>query len=188
MIEINLVRQLPTGTMFDETSKQGFGLIIVVLCLGIGVASWGWTQVKQQELGNLLQEKVVQTQSFATIHTTLNRLEQYQEEQQRLRTSFEEIHEKEKSKKQPIALLEGISQSIDGLDLWLDHVQMVYRVVELRGQSLALQEIGKYLDALEHDHMITSLPVVEILDKEDRGRGKIFSFTIRFVLGAKVTS
>jgi len=49
MIEINLVRQLPTGTTFDETSKQGYGLIIVVLFLGIGVASWGWTQVKHQE-------------------------------------------------------------------------------------------------------------------------------------------
>jgi len=188
MIEINLVRQLPTGTTFDETANQGYGWIIVVLCLGIGVTSWGWTQVKQQELKNLLQEKVVQAQSLATMHTTLNRLELYQEERQRLRASFEEIHEKAIGKKQPMTLLHGVSQSLAGLDLWLDSVQMVDRVVELRGQSLALPEIGKYLDALEHDHVIAALPVVEILDQEDRDRETTFSFTIRFVLGAKVTA
>jgi Tfp pilus assembly protein PilO len=186
MIEMNLVRQLPTDTTIDETAKQGYGWIIVVLCLGLGVASWGWTQVKQQELKILLQEKVVQTQSLAAMHTTLNRLEPYQEERQHLRASFEEIHEKVIGKKQPMTLLHGVSQSLAGLDLWLDSVQMVDRVVELRGQSLALQEIGKYLDALEHDHVIAALPVVEILDQEDRDRGKLFSFTIRFVLGAEV--
>jgi len=186
MIEINLVRQLPTGTTFDETSKQGYGLIIVVLFLGIGVATWGWTQVKQQEFENLLQEKAMHTQSLAAIHATLNRLEQYQEEKRRLRDSFEELHEKEEGKKQPMALLNGVSQNIDGLDLWLDRVQMVDQVVELRGQSLALQEIGKYLDALESDHVITSIPVVEILDQNDRDKGKVFSFMIRFVLNSKV--
>lgn len=186
MIEMNLVRQLPTDTTIDETAKHSYGWIIVVLCLGIGVVSWGWTQVKQQELENLLQGKVVQTQSLATMHTTLNHLEPYQEERQRLRAFFEEIHENEIGKKQPMTLLHGVSQSLAGLDLWLDSVQMVDRVVELRGQSLALQEIGKYLDALERDHVIAALPVVEILDQEDRDRGGIFSFTIRFALGAEV--
>jgi len=188
MIEMNLVRQLPTDTTIDETAKQGYGWIIVVLCLGIGVASWGWIQVKQQELQQLLREKTVQTQSLATMHTTLNRLEQYQNEQQRLRASFEEIHEKAIGKKEPMTLLHGVSQSLAGLDLWLDSVQLVDRVVELRGQSLALQEIGKYLDVLEHDHVIVALPVVEILDQEGLDREKIFSFTIRFVLGAKVSA
>ena len=186
MIEMNLVRQLPTGTIFDESSQQGYGWIIAVFCLVIGVASFGWTQVKEQELEDLLQEKTMQAQSLAKMHATLSHLKQYQDEQQRLRASIEEIQEKETGKKQPMTLLHGVSQSLDGLDLWLDSVQMVDRVVELRGQSLALQEIGKYLDVLEHDHMITSLPVVEILDQEDRDRGKIFSFIIRFNLGAKV--
>jgi len=125
-------------------------------------------------------------QSLASIHATLNRLEQYQEEKRRLRASFEELHEKEESKKQPMVLLNGVSQNIDGLDLWFDRVQMVDQIVELRGQSLALQEIGKYLDALESDHVITSIPVVEILDQKDTDNGKIFSFTIRFVLKSKV--
>lgn len=188
MIEINLVRQLPTGTTFDEKSKQGYGWIIVVLCLMIGVASWGWTQVKQQELQNLLQEKVVQTQSLAMMDETLNRLGLYQDERQRLRASFETIHEKEIGKNQPMILLHGVSHSLDGLDLWLDSVQMIDRVVELQGQSLALQEIEKYLDALEHGHMITSLPVVEILDRKSRDQGEVFSFSIRFVLGTQVAA
>ena len=186
MIEMNLVRQLPTDTTIDETAKHSYGWITVVLCLGIGVVSWGWTQVKQQELENLLQEKIEQTQSFATMYATLNRLEPYQEEQQRLRASFEKIHEKAIGRKEPMTLLHGVSQSLAGLDLWLDSVQMADRVVELRGQSLALQEIGKYLDALERDHVIAALPVVEILDQEDRDRGEIFSFTIRFALGKEV--
>lgn len=189
MIEINLVRQLPMGTTFDKTSSQDYGwIIVVVFCLGLGVASWGWTQVKHQELQNLLQEKTVQAQSFTMMHTTLNRLEQSQKEQQRLSTSIEEIQEMVIGKKQPMTVLHGVSQSLAGLNLWLDSVQMIDRVVELRGQSLAFQEIGKYLDALEHAHVIVALPVVEILDQEGQGQGKVFSFTIRFALGTEVVA
>ena len=65
---------------------------------------------------------------------------------------------------------------------------MVDQVVELRGQSFALQEIGKYIDTLENHQVITSLPVVEILDQEDRDGGKVFSFVIRFVLERQVTA
>ena len=65
-----------------------------------------------------------------------------------------------------MALLEGVSRSVDGLGIWFDQVQMVDQVVELRGQSFALQEIGKYIDTLENNQVITSLPVVEILDQE----------------------
>jgi hypothetical protein len=36
--------------------------------------------------------------------------------------------------------------------------------------------------------VITSLPVVEILDQEDRDGGKVFSFVIRFVLERQVTA
>jgi hypothetical protein len=65
---------------------------------------------------------------------------------------------------------------------------MVDQVVELRGQSFALQEIGKYIDTLENHHLITSLPVVEILDQEDKDGEKVFSFIIRFVLERQVTA
>ena len=188
MIEINLARQLQTAPTVNRKSYRGYGWICAVLCLGIGVPSWWWTQIKQQELEYLLQEKNVQTQSLAKIQTTLNRLEQYQKEKQLLSVSYEEMHAQELGEKQPMALLEGVSRSVEGLDIWLDHVQMVDQVVELRGQSFALQEIGKYIDALENQQVITSLPVVEILDQEDGDGGKVFSFVIRFVLEREVTA
>jgi hypothetical protein len=65
---------------------------------------------------------------------------------------------------------------------------MVDKVVELRGQSFALQEIGKYIDTLENHQLITSLPVVEILDHEDKDGEKVFSFIIRFVFERQVTA
>lgn len=188
MIEINLARQLQPATTVNRESYRVYGWICVALCLGIGLSSWWWTQIKQQEFEYLLQEKNVQTQSLAKIQTTLSRLEQYRKERQLLSRSFEEMHAQELGKKQPMALLEGISRSVDGLDIWLDHVQMVDQVVELRGQSFALQEIGKYIDTLENHQVITSLPVVEILDQEDRDGGKVFSFVIRFVLERQVTA
>jgi Tfp pilus assembly protein PilN len=188
MIEINLARQLQTVSTENRESYRGYGWICAVLFLGIGVSSWWWTQIKQQEFKYLLQEKNVQTQSLAKIQTTLSRLEQYQKEKQLLRGSFEKMHAQELGKKQPMALLDGVSRSVDGLDIWLDHVQMVDQVVELRGQSFALQEIGKYIDALENHQVITSLPVVEILDQEDGDGGKVFSFVIRFVLERQVTA
>ena len=188
MIEINLARQLQTAPKVSRESYRGYGWICAVLFLGIGVSSWWWTQIKEQEFDYLLQEKNVQTQSLAKIQTTLSRLEQYQKEKQLLSGSYEEMHAQELGKKQPMALLEGVSRSVEGLDIWLDHVQMVDQVVELRGQSFALQEIGKYIDTLENHHLITSLPVVEILDQEDKDGEKVFSFIIRFVLEQQVTA
>lgn len=159
-----------------------------VLFLGMGVASWWWTQIKQQEMGFLLQEKNVQTQSLAKMQTTLSRLEQFQKEKHLLSGSYEEMYAEELGKNQPMALLEGVSRSVEGIDIWLNHVQMVDQVVELRGQSFAIQEIGKYIDTLENHQLITSLPVVEILDQEDKDGEKVFSFFIRFVLGRQVTA
>ncbi len=188
MIEINLARQLQAASMVNRESYRGYGWICAVLCLGIGVSSWWWTQIKQQEFEYLLQEKNVQTQSLEKFQTTLNRLEQYQKEKELLSGSFEELNAQELEKKQPMALLDGVIRSVDGLDIWLDHVQMVDQVVELRGQSFAFQEIGKYIDTLENLQVITSLPVVEILDQEDRDGGKVFSFVIRFILPLQVTA
>ena len=188
MIEINLARQLQTVSKVNRESYRGYGWICAVLCLGIGVSSWWWTQIKQQELEFLLQEKNAQTQSLAKIQTTLSRLEQYQKEKQLLSGSYEEMHAQELGKKQPMALLEGVSRSVEGLGIWLDHVQLVDKVVELRGQSFALQEIGKYIDTLENHQLITSLPVVEILDKKDKDGEKVFSFIVRFVFERQVTA
>ena len=92
MIEINLARQLQTAPMVSRESYRGYGWICVVLFLGIGVSSWWWTQIKEQEFDYLLQEKNVQAQSFAKIQTTLSRLEQYQKEKQLLSGSYEEMH------------------------------------------------------------------------------------------------
>jgi Tfp pilus assembly protein PilN len=188
MIEINLARQLQTAPTVNKESYRGYGWICAVLYLGVGLSSWWWTQIKQEEFDYLLQEKNVQTQSLAKIQTTLSRLEQYQKEKQLLSGSYEEMRAQELGKKQPMAILEGVSRSVEGLDIWLDHVQMLDQVVELRGQSFALQEIGKYIDTLENLQVITSLPVVEILDQEDRDGEKVFSFVIRFVLERQVTA
>jgi hypothetical protein len=159
MIEINLARQIQTVPTVNRESDRGYGWICAVLFLGIGVSSWWWAQIKQQEFDDLLQEKNVQTQSLAKIQTTLSRLEQYQKEKQLLSVSYEEMHAQELGKKQPMALLEGVSRSVE-----------------------------KYIDTLENHQLITSLPVVEILDQEDKNGDKVFSFIIRFVLARQVTA
>ena len=184
MIEINLARQLEALPIEKESSVRSYGWVGVVLCIGIGLASWWWTQIHQQEFENLLQEKHIQTQSLDKIQTTLSRLAQYEEEKRILNDALDVMQGSRVGATQPIALLNGVSESIDGLEIWLDRVQMVDQVVELRGQSFALKDIGQYVDALENDQIITSLPVVEILDHENRESGRVFSFMIRFTIGA----
>lgn len=188
MIQINLARQIQNLPMKNGASTRGYGWVGVVFCLGIGVTSWWWTQIQQQEYEILLQEKHVQTQYFDQIQASLGRLEQYQEERQRLGHAVEAMHAQTLEKRQPMVLLDGVSRSIDGLEIWLDRVQMLDQVVELRGQSLALKDIGKYIDALENHQVITSLPVVEILDQNDGKSKKTFSFMIRFALSQQVST
>lgn len=189
MIEINLARQLQQPAIRGNgVSHRSHGWICAVLSLGIGIGSWWWTQIHEQEYEALLAEKQVQTQSLATLQTTLGRLEQYQEKRQLLSDAFDVIHAKNLGKSQPMALLNGVSRSIDGLEIWLVRVQMIDQVVELQGQSLASNDIGKYIDALENHQVITSLPVVEILEQQDNKNGKVFSFMIRFIFGQQVTT
>ena len=188
MIEINVARDLLYPDAADGEFSRGHGWIYVVLCLGMAVSSWWWTQTKQQEVEFLLQEKDVQVQSLVKMQKTLSRLESYQKQKQLLRRAVEERHVQQLGKQQPMALLHGVQQSIDGLGIWLDHVQMADQAVEIRGQSFSYQEIEKYIDSLGNHQVIRSLPVVEILDQVDSEGAKIFSFVIRFVLESQVTA
>ena len=188
MIEINLARQLQPDGLGRTSGKWGYGVICTVLCLALGATSWWWTQFKQQELQSLLQEKQAYTQSSRDIQATLSRLEQYQQDKLILRTSFDEIEAHEVSSRQPMILLHGVSQSVAGLDIWLNRIQMVDQTVELRGQSVTMQEIGKYVDALENHDVITSLPSVEIIDQESQSKGADFLFVLRFTLKPKMES
>jgi len=188
MIEINLARELQVSDVQMKSSSRRFGLIGVVLCVVMGVIAWEWTQVQQQKYANLLQEKDVQTQSLAKIQKSLDLLERYKEEKQRLGDAIEALHAQRIGKQQPMTVLDGVGRSVEGLEVWFDRVQIVDQVVELKGQSLVLKDIGKYIDALEDLHVMTALPVVEIFDTKDQETGSPFSFMIRFTLGHQVTT
>jgi Tfp pilus assembly protein PilN len=97
----------------------------------------------------------------------------------------EQINDQEKEKARPVALLDGINQSVDRLNIWLERVQLEAQVVELHGQSLDLEDIGKFIESLENDQVIRSLPVVEIQDRPE-GDSATYSFMIRFIFDQKV--
>ena len=80
MIEINLARQLQPDGLSRTSGKWSYGVICTMLCLALGATNWWWTQLKQQELQSLLQEKQAHTQSSRHLQATLTRLEQYQQE------------------------------------------------------------------------------------------------------------
>ena len=184
MIEINLARQIQISTPSKSYPELHYWLIFGLICLGIGTASWWWTHSKQQELEYLLQERMIQDQSVSKTQETLMQMERYEGEIKLLMASYQEIQEQEARKKWPVTLLDGVTQSLSGLQIWLDRVEMKKQTVELRGQSLDLQDIGKYMDALENSQVITTLQVVEILDQEN-GRKNPFSFFIRFTWSQK---
>ncbi len=183
MIKMNLASQLQSSSKGKGVARPSYGWIGVVLCLGIVVAGWWLVQSQQLEYEYLLQEKHLQTESFDKLQATLTRLKQYQEEKELLSETLAANHTQKLGQTRPIALLDGVSRSIGGLDIWLDRVQMVGQVVELRGESFSLEEIGTYIDELESLQVITSSPVVEILDKKIRESGEAFSFIIRFDFG-----
>ena len=102
-------------------------------------------------------------------------------------TSIDQLRDQEREKSWPVKMLDGVSRNVEKLDIWLERVQLESRVVELRGQSLALEDIGKFMEGLENDGIIVSLPEVEILDHPG-GESDVFSFMIRFVWDQQVTT
>ncbi len=182
MIEINLARQLQLDTVSASSGKLGYGAMCVVLLLAMGAASWWWTHIKQQELQTLIQEKQHFIQSSGRLKTTLSQLEQYREDEQVLRASFDEVRARENKSRQAVLLLNGVSRGMSGLDIWLHRIQIMDHAVELRGQSFAVQEIGNYVDALETHGIITSSPSLEIIDHEKQNAGQGFRFVLRFTV------
>jgi Tfp pilus assembly protein PilN len=187
MIEINLARQLQGFVDRKDPSWLISWLVSGFVFMGVGVASWWWTQSLQQQLDFLIQEKMVKTQSVVRLQERLRNVERYGEQKKLLMTSVERISGQEKKKAWPVALLDGVSRSIDGLDIWLERVQFEAQIVELHGQSLDLEGTGKFIEALENNKVIMSVPVVEILDRPE-GESEAFPFVIRFVFGQKVTA
>ena len=187
MIEVNLARQLQDSMVHKEHSWLVCWLVGGLMFMGVGVASWWWTQSLQQQIDSLLQEKMVKTQSLVRIQERLKIMERYSEQKKLLMTLVERLSRQEKEKAWPVPLLDGISQSVNGLDIWLERVQFEAQVVELHGQSLSLEDIGKFIEALENGQVIVSLPVVEILDRSE-GDSEAFPFMIRFAFDQKVTT
>jgi Tfp pilus assembly protein PilN len=187
MIEINLARQLQGSGECKESSWLVCWLVGGIVFMGVGAASWWWTQSLQEEVDSLLQGKLVKTQSLVQMQERLKNMERYDEQKKLLMTSVERINGQEKEKVWPVTLLDGISRSADGLDIWLERVQLEAQVVELHGQSLGLEDIGKFIEGLENDQFIMSLPVVEILDPPEE-ESEAFPFMIRFVLEQKAAT
>ena len=186
MIEINLARQLQCSVKANEPSWLICGLIAGMAFIGFGVASWWWTQSLQNQIDSLFEEKMVKTQSLVRIQERLKDLERSGEQKKLLMTSVESLYFQEKMKAWPVTLLDGISRSINGLEIWLERVQLEGRIVELHGQSLGTEDIGKFIEELENVQMIMNVPVVEILDRT-KGESENVPFIVRFVFDQKVT-
>lgn len=187
MIEINLARQLQGSVERKEPSWLVFWLVSGFVFMGVGTASWWWTQSLRQQVDSLLQEKMVKTQSVVRMQERLRNMDRYGEQKKLLMISIERISDQEKKKAWPVALLNGVSRSIDGLDIWLERVQFEAQFVEMHGQSLDLEGIGNFIEALENHRVIMSVPVVEILDRPE-GESEAFPFLIRFVFDQKGTA
>lgn len=187
MIEINLARSLQRQVNPHDYSRLFCWLVGVVVFMGFGVASWWWTQSLQGQVDALFQEKIVRIQDLVQIKESLNKLQRFNEQKVLLMTSIEQLSAQEREKAWPVKMLDGVSRNVEKLDIWLERVQLESRVVELRGQSLALEDIGNFMEGLENDGIIVSLPVVEILDHPG-GESDVFSFLIRFVWDQQVTT
>jgi Tfp pilus assembly protein PilO len=165
MIEINLARQLQEPIELRTPSVRAWWLVEGILLLGMGITCWWWTQVLQQEVDFFLMEKTRKIQSLSAMHESVKKLEQFNEQKTLLLNWVERITNQEKEKAWPIFLLDEISQSIDRLDIWLERVQLEAQVVELYGQSLNVEDVSQFIEKLENDQVIRSLPVVEIHDR-----------------------
>jgi Tfp pilus assembly protein PilN len=185
MIEINLARQLQGSVDIRKSSWLAWWLIGGLLFVGIGTATWWWTQFLQEQRDALLYERMLKTQSLVHMQERLKTMERVGEQKKLLMSWVEQINDQEKEKARPVALLDGINQSVDRLNIWLERVQLEAQVVELHGQSLDLEDIGKFIESLENDQVIRSLPVVEIQDRPE-GDSATYSFMIRFIFDQKV--
>ena len=187
MIEINLARSLQRPVNTHEYSRLFCWLVGIVVFMGFGVAIWWWTQSLQEQVDALVQEKIVKIQDLAHLKKSFEKLQGFHEQKVLFMTSIKQLNDQEREKAWPVKMLDGVSRNVEKLDIWLERVQLESRVVELRGQSLALEDIGKFMEGLENDGIIVSLPVVEILD-DPGGESDVFSFMIRFVWDQQVTT
>lgn len=184
MIEIDLARQLQAPLSPRRVPWLIWWVGGGFLLLGIlGGSSW-WTHLLQQQGDSLLHQKALKMEFIVPLEQKQKSMKHLLEQKNTLGSWVDRIKNQEKEKYWPIALLEGISQSAGNLEIWLERVQLESQVVELHGRSLDVQDIGKFIEALENDRIIRSLPVMEISDRLERETAG-FSFIVQFVLNGK---
>jgi len=185
MIEINIARQFQAPV--SKRSSQGLanGLLGGMVIVGIVLGCWWWAQTLQHHVDRLHHEKNVKTQNLANMREQLELLVKYEEKTKSLKASIERLKGAIEDKQRPIELLTMMSLSLHDKNLWLDQVQFHNHMVEIRGQSLMVDDVGKFMDALEEHHVVKGLPVVEIWDPQGQ-QSSTFSFLIRFTYAEKV--
>ncbi len=184
MIRINLARQLqaekPSGR---KTTEAGLYVLIGLLVFCLGGGSWWWTDSLQARVGELQEDKQVIAADLNNIGQQLEGREGEMDRYNRYLQVAQEMYGV-KNTGWPLMLMDEMSRGLDELRIWLKRVEVQGDTVEILGQSLKMNDVGKFLDVLEESQIIEGVPFVEIRDVQEGKRG-LYAFRIRFAVNPR---
>ena len=184
MIRINLARQLQPAKSPESTPSGAVPYLVVgLLLLGLGAGSWWLTDSLQARVDDLEEEKQVVAGNLLEIGRQLKGRDGDRAQYEHYLQIAQEIYGA-KNTDWPLTLMDEMSRGLEELGIWLNRVEVRGNTVEILGQSLKMNDVGKFLDVLETSQIIGGVPFVEIRDIQE-GKKTLYSFHIRFAFNPR---
>lgn len=155
MIKINLLPYAKRAKTSD-TEKQImlFGLLIIVLCIGI-LATGVWTRSKISDLEQVVEEKQIQRQLLLSKVGKFNKLQQ---ELEGMNDNIEAIRKIRSQQQLPVRYIDEMARRLPEQAIWLESLNLNRNgLLEVSGVALDNQAFARYVDSLRESRFIRSV-------------------------------
>lgn len=181
MIKINLISLQSRlgrkqGRVFSSQTVLLFGLALIVLSI-LGI----WSVSVHRQYNILLNEKNVMRRELAGLKQQSQQTEKLEKTHADLLARIRLLENRPERKFWPVRLMDLISRSLNPLSLWLLHVLMDGRKVEIEGRGLKSEEIQKFVNTLEQSAVWENLEAIE-MQKESYEDLPVYHFNLRFTM------
>ncbi len=181
MIRINLLqgpRSRKSKGQSDVRVEAAAGGGLLVLTLGICMYYSGSLSDEIEARQVAIQEK---TKQVAALKVQVIKVENFEKKKQQLEKKNQIIDQLEKSRRGPVKVLDGISQSLEPLKLWLVRLNVKGKKVQLEGRALDNDDVVGFVNNLRRGEQFDAIELMETRAKLDK-KIKVIEFKLKMAL------
>jgi len=180
MIAINLLRHpLDNERRMQQRFKRD---VVGVMCLVLGmviVCGLVWNDL-ERSLVRLQDQKNQKMVELVEVKKTFDQFDLMKRQALDLKSKSQQVEALAALQRQPLQLLDGVSRSLDPLNIWLAKLEMKKEQVTLVGFAQTRRQIMQFAQNLKRQKFFQSVAVLETGQKA--GESSLYPFSMNLLL------